>query len=88
MGRVRTFAELDEAIALADGARPVPILPLDTGGVDPLGLRQLNFDMMDRCIPGLNNAAWHIRPYVVMAWGWWQAARLAGKGWSHSIVQR
>jgi len=57
----------------------VPPLPLDTGGVDPLGLRQLNFTMMDRCIPGLNNAAWRLRPYVVMAWGWWQAARLADR---------
>lgn len=75
--RVRTIAELDEAIASADCARPVPVLPLQTGGVDPLGLRQLNFDMMDRCIPGLNNAAWRLRPYVVMAWSWWQAARLA-----------
>jgi hypothetical protein len=47
------------------------------GGVDPLGLRQLNFDMMDRLIPGLNNAAWRLRPYVVMAWAWWRAAQLA-----------
>lgn len=77
MARVRTIAELDDAIAGADVARSVPILPLETGGVDPLGLRQLNFDLMDGCIPGLNNAAWRIRPYVVMAWGWWQAARLA-----------
>lgn len=85
MARVHTIAELDEAIAGADGARPVPALPLETGGVDPLGLRQLNFDMMDRCIPGLNNAAWHIRPYVVMAWGWWQAARLARRDGLQSL---
>lgn len=77
MARVRTIAHLDEAIGSMDVARRVPILPLETGGVDPLGLRQLNFDLMDGCIPGLNNAAWRIRPYVVMAWGWWQAARLA-----------
>nr|WP_315380623.1 hypothetical protein [uncultured Sphingomonas sp.] len=77
MARIRTIAELDDAIASAQVARSVPILPLETGGVDPLGLRQLNFDLMDGCIPGLNNAAWRIRPYVVMSWSWWQAARLA-----------
>jgi len=77
MARVTTIAELDDAIVAADAARRVPVLPLETGGVDPLGLRQLNFDLMDGCIPGLNNAAWRIRPYVVMAWSWWQAARIA-----------
>lgn len=79
MARVRTIAELDTGIAVAERARPVPVLPLETGGVDPLGLRQLNFDLMDRCIPGLNNAAWRLRPYVVMAWAWWRAARLAAR---------
>ena len=34
------------------------------GGVDPLGLRQINFDLMDQVIPGLNNVARHIRPFV------------------------
>ncbi len=40
------------------------------GGVDPLGLRQINFDLMDRVLPDLNNVARHIRPYIVMAWAW------------------
>ncbi|AEG49611.1 hypothetical protein Sphch_1934 [Sphingobium chlorophenolicum L-1] len=73
------LSELDIAVAAMDGAWPVPPLPLNVGGVDPLGLRQLNFGLMDRCIPGLNNAAWRLRPYVVMAWAWWQAARLADR---------
>jgi len=85
MARVRTIAELDEAIGALAVARPVPILPLETGGVDPLGLRQLNFDLMDGCIPGLNNAAWRIRPYVVMAWAWWQAAQLAKRDGHDSL---
>lgn len=85
MARIRNLQDLDDVIALADRPRPVPILPLDTGGVDPLGLRQLNFDMMDRCIPGLNNAAWRLRPYVVMAWAWWQAARLAERAGLQSL---
>ena len=34
------------------------------GGVDPLGLRQINFDLMDQVLPGLNNVARHIRPFA------------------------
>ncbi|MEJ7926021.1 hypothetical protein WG908_04535 [Sphingobium sp. AN641] len=79
MAALKNIYELDAAIAAIDGARTVPSLPMHVGGVDPLGLRQLNFGMMDRCIPGLNNAAWRLRPYVVMAWAWWQAARLADR---------
>ena len=75
--RFPDLAVLDEAIASRDVAHAVPPLPLVTGGVDPLGLRQLNFNLMDRCIPGLNNAAWRIRPYAVLAWAWWKAVRLA-----------
>lgn len=75
--RIPNLAALDEAIASRDAAHPVPPLPLVTGGVDPLGLRQLDFNLMDRCIPGLNNAAWRIRPYSVLAWAWWKAVQLA-----------
>lgn len=47
------------------------------GGVDPLGLRQINFDLMDQVFPGLNNVARHIRPFVVVAWAWRRANQLA-----------
>ena len=47
------------------------------GGVDPLGLRQINFDLMDVVLPGLNNVASHIRPFTVVAWAWRRAATLA-----------
>jgi hypothetical protein len=47
------------------------------GGVDPLGLRQLNFDLMDRVFPGLNNVARHIRPFVLVTWAWRRAAQVA-----------
>ena len=83
--RIRTLDALDAAIADRDAARPVPSLPLVTGGVDPLGMRQLNFDLMNRCIPGLNNAAWRIRPYGVLAWAWWRAVRLAEAGGAHEV---
>ena len=47
------------------------------GGVDPLGLRQINFDLMDQVIFGLNNVARHIRPFVVVTWAWRRARQLA-----------
>lgn len=46
-------------------------------GVDPLGLRQINFDLMDQVFPGLNNVARHIRPFVLVAWAWRRANQLA-----------
>jgi hypothetical protein len=54
---------------------PVPVIKL--GGVDPLGLRQINFDLMDQVLPGLNNVARHIRPFIVVSWAWRRAAALA-----------
>ncbi|MCA2993948.1 MAG: septum formation inhibitor-activating ATPase [Gemmatimonas sp.] len=47
------------------------------GGVDPLGLRQINFDLMDGVLPGLNNVARHIRPFVVVTWAWRRASQLS-----------
>ena len=47
------------------------------GGIDPLGLRQINFDLMDRVFPGLNNVARHIRPFTVVTWAWHRAAACA-----------
>ena len=47
------------------------------GGVDPLGLRQINFNLMDKVFPGLNNVARYIRPFVVVTWAWRRAHQLA-----------
>jgi len=72
-----SLAELTELAATADGpgivsqGQPLP------GGVDPLGLRQINFDLMDRVFPGINNVARHIRPFTVVAWAWRRAAQVA-----------
>jgi hypothetical protein len=51
-------------------ARPVAAAKMGIGGVDPLGLRQINFELMDQVLPDLNNVARNIRPYIVMAWAW------------------
>ena len=58
---------------------PWIVAPSDTnpGGVDPLGLRQINFDLMDRVFPGLNNVARHIRPFTLVAWAWRRTIQLA-----------
>jgi hypothetical protein len=54
---------------------PVPSIRL--GGVDPLGLRQINFELMDQVLPGLNNVARHIKPFMVVTWAWRRAIAIA-----------
>ncbi len=75
-----TTISLDDLVAAAQGAEdpsiPAPLAP-QLGGVDPLGLRQVNFDMMDQLLPGLNNVARRVRPFVVVAWAAREAARVA-----------
>lgn len=43
----------------------------EVGGVDYLGLRAINLQMMDELLPGLNNVARHIRPFALLAWAIW-----------------
>ena len=72
-----TLAELTAAAAVAQ--EPGFTTPGRTkfGGVDPLGLRQINFDLMDEVLPGLNNVARHIRPFAVVTWAWRRALQQA-----------
>lgn len=70
---VTTILQASESFT---GPRSVGQLDVQVGGVDPLGLRQTNFDMMDKLLPGLNNVARHIRPFVVMCWARWKASTL------------
>lgn len=72
-----TLAELASAAATAQ--EPGFTTPARTrlGGVDPLGLRQINFDLMDEVLPGVNNVARHIRPFVVITWAWRRVRKLA-----------
>lgn len=41
------------------------------GGVDFLGLRQVNLDLMYQFLPGINNVTQYVRPYSVMCWVAW-----------------
>jgi hypothetical protein len=79
---------LAEMTATAAGAKEPGFPPASVpklGGVDPLGLRQINFDLMDQVFPGLNNVARHIRPFVVVAWAWRRANQLAQNHGSRTI---
>jgi hypothetical protein len=74
-----SLADLAAAAAAADGPGFTPAVNPRLGGVDPLGLRQINFDLMDLVLPGLNNVARHIRPFVVVTWAWRRASQIAQK---------
>lgn len=53
----------------------------EKGGVDFLGLRQANLDMMAVCLPGINNVTQYIRPFSVLSWIYWKFYQLSqGKG--------
>jgi len=78
---VKTVQEIIDDSALANGPRVSELVRIRPGGVDPLGLRQINFNLMDQLLPQLNNVARHIRPLTVMAWAWrcaWRAAEAIG----------
>lgn len=67
------MVSLEELLATATSASSpmlVDASDVQVGGVDPLGLRQINFDLMDKILPGLNNVAGRLRPFVLMAWAW------------------
>jgi hypothetical protein len=72
-----SLADLTAAAAGTDTPGFPPASVPKFGGVDPLGLRQINFDIMDEILRGLNNVARHIRPFVVVAWAWRRANHLA-----------
>lgn len=67
------MATLDELLAeAATASAPIVVgaSKVSPGGVDPLGLRQINFDQMDKVLPDLNNVAAKLRPFILMAWAW------------------
>lgn len=72
------------AAATEPGFTPATVPKL--GDIDPLGLRQINFDLMDLVFPGLNNVARHIRPFVVATWACRRANQLAQNQGKRTIV--
>jgi hypothetical protein len=79
--RLKTIQEFIQDAARSNGPRVSKLVRIRQGGVDPLGLRQINFNLMDQFFPQLNNVARHIRPLTIMAWAWrcaWKCADRAG----------
>lgn len=74
----------DEAVtmpALPKGPYFIPRHKCETGGVDFLGLRQANLDLMQFCLPGISNTTQHIRCYSLLCWIHWKFHELvAAKG--------
>lgn len=82
-----TLTELTAAAAAADGPSFTPIGQIKFGGVDPLGLRQINFNLMDKVFPELNNIARHIRPFVVVTWAARRATQLAQRTGADRVAE-
>ena len=79
---MRTVQEFIDDAASANAPRVSELVRIRPGGVDPLGLRQINFNLMDQIFPQLNNVARHIRPLTVMALAWrcaWNCAERTGR---------
>lgn len=71
-----------------DGPRfVVPYRP-DKGGVDFLGMRQVNLDMMANCLPGFNNVTWCVRPFSVVSWIYWKFHQLAESKGAQRVTGR
>ena len=70
-----TLADIDQAFVQAPHCWLVDDIQWQIGGVDPLGLRQINLDLMDSMLPGINNVTDKVRPYTFMTWAWWKAAQ-------------
>lgn len=70
----------DTSVSISVLSRSGPILvgklPHLPGGVDFLGLRQVNLDLMQQLLPTVNNVVSHVRIYTLLAWAWWKAVEL------------
>jgi hypothetical protein len=56
----------------SEGPRFVAPYRPEKGGVDFLGLRQVNLAMMALCLPGINNVTRYIRPFSLVSWIYWK----------------
>lgn len=78
-----SLQDLLATASVSTGPTAVPVSKVSPGGVDPLGLRQINFHLMDMVLPGLNNVASRVRPFVLVTWAWrrvWQLVEREGRG--------
>jgi hypothetical protein len=59
-------------VPLPQSAFFLPPPSSENSGVDFLGLRQANLDMMAELIPGTNNVTSYIRPFSLLSWIFWK----------------
>lgn len=72
-----TLEEMVASAAACDGPAIVGELSISHSSIDPCGLRETNFEMMDLVANGLNNVARHVRPFTLVTWAWRRALQLA-----------
>jgi hypothetical protein len=65
---VMDLNELLDVARTAGEPQPVDRSKVGMGGVDPLGLRQINFGLMDRVLPTSTTSQATSGPYTLMAW--------------------
>ncbi|QRN94491.1 hypothetical protein JRI60_35970 [Archangium violaceum] len=63
-------------VQIPNGPFFVPPYKLLNGGVDFLGLRQANLELMGACLPGINNVTRYIRAFSVLSWIHWKFYKL------------
>ncbi|RUM16859.1 hypothetical protein EFD56_21315 [Rhizobium phaseoli] len=73
------LADIDKIFDDNAGMRVVAPLEVEESGVDPIGLRQINLDIMDNVTPGINNVTQHVRYYTFVAWAAWKASTQAAR---------
>ncbi|TAY52937.1 hypothetical protein [Rhizobium leguminosarum] len=73
------LADIDKIFDDNAGMRVVAALEVEESGVDPIGLRQVNLDLMDYVAPGINNVTQHVRYYTFVAWTAWKASTQAAR---------
>lgn len=64
---------------IANGPQFVKSYKPDHGGVDFLGMRQVNVNMMAGVLPGINNVTWWVRPFSLVSWIYWKFYHLASE---------
>ena len=58
--------------SIPEGPFFIPAYQPEYGGVDFLGLRQVNLDMMSSCLPGINNVTVYVRAFSLLSWIHWK----------------
>ena len=57
----------------------LPVPERENSGVDFLGLRQVNLDLMALLLPGINNVTLYVRPFTLLAWIHWKFHELCSR---------